>query len=501
VSLEALGLGVRSLARSAAGSGAKAWEKAKHHEVRAMSKITRSPFLLLHALIVVALVAASPEARARASKSSSQASGSSPNQGSPSKRVFDPGARTGAAGAGAPIAGLTTDELEMFRVGLEDFAEEEEVDEGIGPRFNFVGCAGCHEQPAVGGTSPAVNPLFRVVEDLGFAGNVIPSFIKRNGPVREARFPLAPDGSRDGGVHALFVIRGHPDAAGCNIVQEDFEKQVRAGNIIFRIPSPVFGGGLIEAIPDTAIVANLKANESKAKALGISGRVNRNGNDGTISRFGWKAQNVSLRLFSGEAYNVEMGITNELFQVERDQTASCIFATTPNDVTPSVRQIGAIENFANFQRFLAPPQPVPSFSNVSADSVKRGREVFDSTGCALCHTATLRTGDTTVAALSNQRADLFSDLALHAMGPGLADDILQGTANGDEFRTAPLWGLGQRLFFLHDGRTTDLVEAIRAHQSKASRKFGDSEANAVIDRFEKLDGRDAQNLLNFLRSL
>ena len=226
--------------------------------------------------------------------------------------------RTGAAGAGGPIAGLTTDELEMFRVGLEDFSEEEEVDDGVGPRFNFVGCAGCHEQPAVGGTSPAVNPLFRVVEDLGFAGNVIPSFIKRNGPVREARFPLAPDGSRDGGVHALFVIRGHPDAAGCNIVQEDFEKQVRDANIIFRIPSPVFGAGLIEAIPDTAIVANLKANESKAKALGISGRVNRNGNDGTISRFGWKAQNVSLRLFSGEAYNVEMGITNELFQVERD---------------------------------------------------------------------------------------------------------------------------------------------------------------------------------------
>ena len=346
-----------------------------------------------------------------------------------------------------------------------------------------------------------MNPLFRVVEDLGFSGNVIPSFMKRNGPVREARFPFAPDGNRDGGVHDLFVIRGHPDAAGCNIVQEDFEKQVRNGNIIFRIPSPVFGAGLIEAIPDAAIVANLKANESKARALGISGRPNRNGNDGTISRFGWKAQNVSLRLFSGEAYNVEMGITNELFQVERDATASCRFATTPNDVTPSVRQIGAIENFANFQRFLAAPRPVPSFSNVSADSVRRGREVFDSTGCALCHTPTLTTGDTTVTALSNQRADLFSDLALHAMGPGLADNILQGAAAGDEFRTAPLWGLGQRLFFLHDGRTTDLVEAIRAHQSKADRKFGDSEANAVIDRFEKLDARDAQNLLNFLRSL
>ena len=471
-----------------------------------MSKILRSPLLL--GLTVVTLVGASPGARAGNGKSHSKPSGSSQSSsqspGPQGKGAFDPGVRTGAAGAGGPIAGLTTDELEMFAVGLEDFAEEEGVGDGVGPRFNFVGCAGCHMQPSVGGTSPGVNPLFRVVEDLGFSGNVIPSFLKRNGPVREARFPLAPDGSRDGGVHALFVIRGHPDAAGCNIVQEDFEKQVRNANIIFRIPSPVFGAGLIEAIPDTAIVANLKANESNARALGISGRPNRNPNDGTISRFGWKGQNQSLRVFSGEAYNVEMGITNELFQVERDATAGCSFATTPNDVTPSVRQIGAVENFANFQRFLAAPRPAPSFSNVSADSVSRGRDVFDSTGCALCHTPSLKTGDATVTALSNQRANLFSDLALHAMGPGLADNVLQGAAAGDEFRTAPLWGLGQRLFFLHDGRTTDLVEAIRAHQSRASqtnRTYGDSEANAAIDRFEKLDSRDAQNLLNFLRSL
>ena len=127
--------------------------------------------------------------------------------------------------------------------------------------------------------------------------------------------------------------------------------------------------------------------------------------------------------------------------------------------------------------------------------------MFDGIGCAVCHTPSLTTGRTTVTALSNKRADLFSDLALHAMGPGLADNVLQGAAAGDEFRTAPLWGLGQRLFFLHDGRTTNLVDAIRAHRSKGNRKFGDSEANAVIDRFEKLDGRDAQDLLNFLRSL
>ena len=133
-------------------------------------------------------------------------------------RATDPGVRGGPAGAGGPLPGLTAGEQEMFTTGLADFSEEEEVDEGVGPRFNFVGCAGCHMQPAVGGTSPAVNPLFRVHGRPGIRGQrTIPSFITPNGPIREARFQFNTDGSRDGGVHALFVITGHPDAAGCNI--------------------------------------------------------------------------------------------------------------------------------------------------------------------------------------------------------------------------------------------------------------------------------------------
>jgi len=417
-------------------------------------------------------------------------------------RAKDPGVRGGGAGAGGPIAGLTAGENEMFTTGLGEFISEEEVDEGIGPRFNFVSCGGCHAQPAVGGTSPGVNPLFRVplAADLKFTGNVIPSFITRNGPIREARFQFNPDGTRDGGVHALFVITGHPSAGGCNIRQEDFERQVRNDNIIFRIPTPVFGAGLIEQVSDGTIVTNLAANSFTKRNLGISGRVNRNGNDGTVTRFGWKAQNKSLLLFSGEAYNVEMGITSELFQQERDETPSCQFATVPNDVTSSVRQIGAIENFANFQRFLAPPAPSPDTPGGSR-SIGRGKSVFSDIGCALCHTPALKTGNTTVAALNNKNASLYSDLALHQMGPGLADDILQGAARGDEFRTAPLWGLGQRIFFLHDGRTTDLIDAIRAHRSSGNQKFGPSEANAVIDNFNGLGDGDKQDLLNFLRSL
>jgi Di-haem oxidoreductase, putative peroxidase len=250
-------------------------------------------------------------------------------------RAKDPGVRGGPPGAGGPLQGLTGVEGEMFTTGLADFNEAEEVDEGLGPRFNFTGCGGCHSQPAVGGTSPAANPLVQVPGVLGFRNNVIPSFITANGPIREARFQFNRDGSRDGGVHALFVISGHRDAPGCFIRQEDFETQVRNNNIAFRIPTPTFGTGLIEQVRDSAILANLAANSATKASLGISGRPNRNGNDGTISRFGWKAQNQSLLLFSGEAYNVEMGITNELFQIERDETPGCQFATVPNDVTRS----------------------------------------------------------------------------------------------------------------------------------------------------------------------
>jgi CxxC motif-containing protein (DUF1111 family) len=413
--------------------------------------------------------------------------------------AHDPGVRQGPPAAGNPLAWLTPEQSQMFTDGQEDFAEEEKVEDGLGPRFNFVGCGGCHIQPALGGSSPTVNPLFRVPADLGFTHNVIPSFITPNGPIREARFRYNPDGSRDGGVHALFTIT---DAPGCG--QEKFEAQVRSRNIVFRIPTPVFGAGLVENISDATILDNLNYNANTKRNFGISGRPNRNGNDGRITRFGWKAQNPSLVIFSGEAYNVEMGITNEAFPIERDETPGCQFARTPNDVTESTGQIPAILNFANFQRFLAPPTPVTNYANVSSDSIEKGRQHFINVGCALCHTPALSVNaNSPVVALRNggKPAYLFSDLALHAMGPGLADDILQGGAHGDEFRTAPLWGVGQRVFFLHDGRTDDLDVAIRAHASGGNSRFGPSEANAVINNYNHLHDSGRQDLLNFLRSL
>ena len=146
--------------------------------------------------------------------------------------------------------------------------------------------------------------------------------------------------------------------------------------------------------------------------------------------------------------------------------------------------------------FLAPPARGPITT-----SVTNGANVFKTTGCVLCHTPSLQTGQMNVATLNQQTANLYSDVAVHGMGPGLADSIQQGAAAGDEFRTAPLWGLGQRLYFLHDGRTNDLLQAIRAHASDGNSQFPASEANGVIRRFMQLSNSDTQDLLNFLRSL
>jgi hypothetical protein len=426
----------------------------------------------------------------------------------PALAQTDPGVQGGAPRAGGPLPGLTENEHIYFEIGLEDFAEAEGVGDGLGPRFNLDGCGGCHIQPAIGGTSGRVNPQVEIATAFG-ARNTVPSFITLNGPIREARFKRNADGTPDGGVHALYVISGRNDgtgdASGCNAQQENFAQAVSQNNVVFRIPTPVFGMGLMEEVSEADLMRNLTQNAASNAALGISGRLNRNDNDGRVTRFGWKAQNVTALLFSGEAYNVEMGISNELFQVERDENPSCQFSQLPNDVTVTdgalpLDAISAIEKFAFFMRFSA--APTRSFSAPGgSNSITEGFNQFVNIGCARCHTQSFTTRDSMVPALRRKAVPLFSDMALHNMGPGLADDVRQGVATGDEFRTAPLWGLGQRVFFLHDGRTSNLLTAITAHASNANGTYPASEANAVIARFNALSAVQKQNLLNFLRSL
>ena len=440
----------------------------------------------------------------------------------------DPGVRAGAPGAGTALKALSADETAFFQDGRTRFVEIESVtggqNNGLGARFNSNSCQSCHAQPSVGGSSPAANPAIAIAT-LNGAKNVVPWFIVQKGPIREARFKQNPDGTNDGGVHNLFVITGRSDAAGCNIAQPNFlpagnplTGQNGNPNIIFRIPTPMFGAGLIEAIPDSAILANMNANSNVKKPLGVSGHpnahlsgnANHSANDGTITRFGWKAQNKSLLMFAGEAYNVEMGVTNQLFPQARDETPGCTLNPSPEDTlnftTPSstttpnqnTSTVSDIEGFADFMRMLAPPTPAPD-----TPSIVNGRNAFSTTGCAFCHTQSFTTGKAIASgsstrpspALSNQPVNLWSDLLVHHMGEGLADGITQGGAGPDEFRTAPLWGVGQRVFFLHDGRTTDLVNAIEAHNSRGS------EASTIIERFNRLSIAQKQDIINFLRSL
>jgi CxxC motif-containing protein (DUF1111 family) len=455
----------------------------------------------------------------------------------------DPGMRAGpingqpGASQASPMplnsvgANSPTGILEFFDNGLGRFQEQEVVsggiNNGLGPRFNLNSCSGCHAQPAVGGSGPANNPEYQMIS-AGIASrstNSLPPFITAHGPTLVARFPFFANSSGapntnapNGGVEAFFTVSGRADAANCSLLQPNYAQALQNNNIIFRIPTPTFGAGLIENIDDSTLLANQAA--QAGNNLGISGTFNRNGNDGTIARFGWKAQNKSLLLFAGEAYNVEMGITNELFPQERPlpeeeqaggYPASCLNLSGrgyPEDATnfnvPSNRDQGAqnaqvpsdIVLFAEFMRLLAPP--VPSMNTPGgSESISNGFALFKSIGCATCHTPAIRSTQSSnvTASLGGATVRAFSDFEIHHMGAALADNVSQGGAGGDQFRSAPLWGLGQRIYFLHDGRTTNLLTAITDHRGNGS------EATQVEENFASLSSRQQQEVLNFLRSL
>lgn len=406
----------------------------------------------------------------------------------------DPGIRGGTPDAGQPIAGLNSQQTSFFNLAKSAFMEVDGVGEGLGPRFNLDSCAGCHAQPSIGGSSPSHNPQVDVASAAS-ATNVVPAFITPTGPVREARFPS------DGGVHDLFTIQGRIDAPpGCIIAQPDFATELNRGNVIFRIPTPVFGAGLVQATPDETLIADAAAVDQRRKVLKIAGSFNHqkrtqdgfqnNGNDGTISRFGWKAQNKSMAIFAGEAYNVEQGVTNELFPNERQGDPTCLSPAYPEDRTDiTTGELPDIALFAKFMELLGAPIAVP---NQSADA---GRVAFGKSGCDVCHIPSHKAGPSDLPGISNVVYFPYSDFQIHDMGRDLADDVPQGDASGGQFRTTPLWGIGQRIFFLHDGRTTNLLQAIQAHGGSQS------EAKISVGIFNSLSAGEKQDLLNFLRSL
>jgi CxxC motif-containing protein (DUF1111 family) len=459
-------------------------------------------------------------------------------------QATDPGVRGGAingqpgatASSPLPLASVSSEQpqgvLEFFNNGLGRFQNVETVNNsanvGLGPRFNMNQCSACHAQPAVGGSGPAVNPMFAAIGNgiADGATNSVPAFETAHGPTREVRFPFffnangsANSSSPNGGVEAVFTVSGLPGAASCSLTQPSFAQALAANNIIYRIPTPLFGAGLVENLDDSTLLANKTA--QAGNSFGIAGTFNHNGNDGTIARFGWKAQNKSLLLFAGEAYNVEMGITNEVFPNERplpgeDQSsgfpAGCLNLAGigyPEDATnfqvaggsdqaaQNAQVPSDVVMFAEFARLLAPPQPATTTGPGGPSAFAAGESLFKTVGCAACHTPAINStqASAVTTSLSNAAVNAFSDFEIHDMGSALADNVSQGGAGGDQFRTAPLWGAGQRIFFLHDGRTSNLLTAIEDHASRGS------EANEVIENFTQLNATQQQEILDFLRSL
>jgi CxxC motif-containing protein (DUF1111 family) len=370
---------------------------------------------------------------------------------------------------GDPLTGLTVQELAKFEAGRIEFANEEGIGEGLGPVFNEASCVACHIGPgtAVGGTTQRLETRFgRLRADGTFD------------PMTESGGSLL----QDHGIGYVTVPAGS---------YQYKAETVPAGATVLagRRTQPLFSLGLVDATPASRFIGIAIAQAILKPS--IAGKPSivpdpSNGGRPALGKFGWKAQVPSLFVFSADAYLNEMGITSPLFPTENCPQGDCAALlynpalSTPNDDGTGV------EKFNDFMTFLGPPPRGPrSFAT------EYGNVVAAAIGCLDCHVQTLRTGRNAVSALDEVRYHPFSDFLLHDMG-SLGDGITQNHATGELMRTQPLWGLRSQTQLLHDGRATDIEQAIRAHQ-------GQGAASRLA--FESLSGFERSALMAFLLSL
>jgi CxxC motif-containing protein (DUF1111 family) len=364
---------------------------------------------------------------------------------------------------GGPLGGLTAGELARFADGQTDFEEVETVAEGLGPVFNEASCVTCHNGP-IGGTTGRAETRF--------------------GKWENGRFdPLAFLGGSLIQDHGIGIVR-----IGRN--KFDFEPEViprKANQSTTRITTPLFGLGLVDAVPDQVLLDLARFEARNSPSTGGSPNLVTEIRTGAtrVGRFGWKAQVPTLHQFAGDAYLNEMGITNPEFPVENaPQGNTAALAFNP---VPALNDDGeGVQAFQDFMTLLGPPPQGPRTNLTDA-----GRQVFLNIGCANCHTPSLTTGDSPVMAIAHKTFNPYSDFLLHDMGQ-LGDGIVQGQSRGREMRTAPLWGLNARPVFLHDGSASTPEAAILAHSGQGARARG---------KFSQLDYRSKTALLAFLRSL
>ncbi len=363
----------------------------------------------------------------------------------------------------APLTGLSAAELAAFAEGDAQFGLAFAPAAGLGPIFNNVSCASCHSG-----------------DGRGRPENALTRFSRSGDPVRELGGPQLQD-------------RAIPGAE-AETVPEGVETSL-------RLPPPVFGVGLIEAIPEADILAY--ADESDADQDGISGRPNyvtppdflpaHGGGVPVVGRFSRKAQVASILQQTVEAYHQDMGITTDFITDDNHNPLASGATVAADRVADPELATASVLAVVAYLRMLAPPEPGPM-----TPGRIRGRAMFDQVQCGSCHVPSFETGTSSIPALRNRTAQLYSDLLLHDMGEGLADGRPDGQANGREWRTTPLWGLrimreflkGQ-VFLMHDGRARSVDQAIRLHGG---------EADSARIRFEALPSADRAALIDFVES-
>jgi CxxC motif-containing protein (DUF1111 family) len=362
---------------------------------------------------------------------------------------------------GEPLQGLPKDLLARFQVGKTVFESEFTPQEGLGPVFNNTACAQCHDQGAIGGGSDTLETRYGQVTNGVF--NSLPQF----------------DGQ-------LLHSKGIGLFNGVDFVGEVVPPE--ANVVAERRTTPLFGLGLVDAVPDQFLqdLAQFEQDFTPATAGRALVLTDVFSGQPRVGRFGWKCQIGTVATFTGNAFLNEMGITTPFFPHENPPggDAALLAAnpalTNPNDTTATVMQL------ADHTTFLAPPPQLPFSRNA-----RLGEVLFLAIGCADCHLPAMRTGPNEVAALDGVEFFPFSDFLVHDMG-SLNDGIAQAPATGQEMRTAPLWGARIRTSFLHDGRAKTLREAILAH---------DGQGLAARNQFASLNEREQANLLAFINSL
>jgi CxxC motif-containing protein (DUF1111 family) len=369
-----------------------------------------------------------------------------------------------------PTLGDSLDKLDdaavlAFAEGKDAFEEVETVETGLGPVFNDSSCVVCHNVPAIGGSSERTVIRFGRTVDGTFD-------------------PLVSQGGSL--IQVLGIGQVGTDPV-CNFTGEVVPAE--ANVVALRITTPLFGLGLVDALSDNVFIqlAERQALLTPATAGHVNMAVDIATNQILVSKFGWKAQQPTLLQFSGSAYLNEMGITNPSFPNENCPNGNCDLIATCDPVAELEDDGRDVTKFTNFMTFLAPPtQDIldhPSFNH--------GEKIFSQIGCDNCHEPSFKTDHTDIKGMKNVTFFPYSDFLVHDMG-SLGDGIVQGFAGPTEMRTAPLWGLRYRAALLHDGRATNVTDAILAHAGQGQ---------AARDTFNALSSSDQAKLLAFLNSI